>query len=520
MEIDLKNLPDSPDLLQKIIFNMQDQLASTLEALSLSKSELVSYKEKYARLIEELRLARQQRFAPSSEKHILQPDLFDEAGVELDDELREAIEEKAELKSKTIKQHPVRRSLPKDFPRERVIHDLPESEKICACGAHLIQIGEEISEQLKYIPAQLSVIVHVRPKYACKPCQENVKIAPMPLLLLPKSMATPELVAHTIVTKYADHVPLYRQEAIWQRLDIDLPRSSLCAWILKTAELCEPLVNCLQKEIIQHQYIQADETTIQVLEEVGRDNTAKSYMWVYRGVLLEKPSIIFDYQETRGGYHPQVFLQGFKGYLQTDAYSGYHWVEKYPEICQLGCMAHARRPFADCAKLSKKPGLAAQALNFFKRLYAIEKEAREKSYSALQRYELRQKQAPPILNEFKQWLEDYLTKVPPQQKLGQAIQYTLRHWEQLNNYLKDGRLEIDNNRIENAIRPFAIGRKNWLFSGSPRGAKAGAILYSLIETCKANHVEPYQYFVAMLHRLRLCQTENDYRLLLPQFIQF
>ena len=169
----------------------------------------------------------------------------------------------------------------------------------------------------------------------------------------------------------------------------------------------------------------------------------------------------------------------------------------------------------------KKPGLAAKALEFFKKLYALEKKAREKNhFSAEQRYELREQYAPTlILAEFKQWLEDHVTKVPPQQKLGQAIQYSLRQWQALNGYLKDGRLEIDNNLIENAIRPFAIGRKNWLFSGSPRGAKAGAMLYSLIETCKANHIEPYQYFVSMLHRIRSCSDDNDYRQLLPQFIQ-
>ncbi len=334
MEIDFKNLPSSPEILQKMLWDVQ--------------SELASYKEKYARLIEELRLAQQQRFAPSSEKNILQPDLFDEAGVELDTELKEQIEDTNEPKATAQKCHPVRRALPKDFPRERLVHDLPESEKICTCGAHWVQIGEEITEQLKYIPAQLSVIQHVQPKYACKPCQENVKIAAMPLLLLPKSIATPELVAHTIVAKYADHIPLYRQEAIWQRLEIDLSRSSLCAWILKTAELCKPLVQALHQEILQQDYIQADETTVQVLDEVGRDNASSSFMWVYRGGNFSKPSLVFDYQETRGGYHARAFLGDFKGYLQTDAFSGYLWVNQEEVICPVGCMAHARRYFADC----------------------------------------------------------------------------------------------------------------------------------------------------------------------------
>ncbi len=505
MKIDIKKLPDSLELLQKIVIDLQ--------------IELTSYKEKYARLIEDLRLARQQRFAPSSEKNIWQPDMFDEAGVELTDELKAQIEESTETKNKEPKNRPVRRSLPKDFPRERIVYDIPESEKICACGAHLVQIGEEMSEQLKYIPATLSVVQHVRPKYACKPCQENVKIAAMPVLLLPKSIATPELIAHTIVTKYTDHVPLYRQEAIWQRLEVDLVRSSLCAWVLKTAELCAPLVRCSRQLILQSGYIQADETTLQVLEEVGRSNTNKSYMWVYRGGDRDKPSLVFMYEETRGGYHAREFLSGFKGYLQSDAYSGYHWVEKTEDICSVKCFAHARRYFADCAKLSKKPGLAAKALEFFRRLYALEKRAREADLSAQGRYELREKQAPPILAEFKQWLEEYLPKVPPRQKLGQAIQYALNNWKELNHYLKDGRIEIDNNLVENAIRPFAIGRKNWLFCGSPRGAQAGAILYSLLETCKANGIEPYRYFVAMLHRIRLCTTDEDYRQLLPQFIQ-
>lgn len=220
----------------------------------------------------------------------------------------------------------------------RVLHDLTEEEKICDCGQHLIRIGEEISEQLKYIPAKISVVQHVRPKYACKPCQENVRIAPMPWLLLPKSIAAPELVAHTIISKYCDHIPLYRQEAIWGRMEIDMPRSSLCGWVLKVAELCEPLVKMLQKNIIAYDYAQADETAVQVLDEIGRDNQTKSYMWCYRGG-GEKPSIVYEYQSTRGGYHAQHFLMGFRGYLQTDAYSGYNWVGFDNSLASVGCHA-------------------------------------------------------------------------------------------------------------------------------------------------------------------------------------
>jgi len=233
MKMTLKKQQKSPELLERIIADLQLKLDKQAQ-------EFASYKEKYARLIEELLLARQQRFSPSSERNILQPDLFDEPGVELSDEVKEQLEDDIEVKSYTRKKHPVRRPLPAYLPREVIIHDISEEDKTCGCGAVLVRIGEEISEQLKYIPAQASVIQHVRPKYACKPCQDNVKIAPMPILLLPKSIATAELVAYTIISKYCDHLPLYRQESIWARLEIDMPRSSLCGWILKTAELCEP----------------------------------------------------------------------------------------------------------------------------------------------------------------------------------------------------------------------------------------------------------------------------------------
>jgi hypothetical protein len=281
------------------------------------------------------------------------------------------------------------------------------------------------------------------------------------------------------------------------------------------ALLCGPLIKLLQKEIIQYDYIQADETTLQVLNEAGRADTSKSYMWVYKGGHFSHPSIVFDYQETRAGYHAQNFLKKFKGYLQTDAYSGYHFADKEEGIISLGCMAHARRPFAELAKISKKTGLALDAIKYFQRLYAIEKYARENNLTHQQRHDLRQQKAPPVFDEFKAWLETHLTKVPKQHKLGQGIQYALRHWSELTAYLKDGRLEIDNNLVENLIRPLALGRKNWLFAGSPHGAKAAAVFYSLIATCQFNNIEPYQYFCKMLHQIRSCKTEVDFIKLLP-----
>lgn len=510
MKIDIENLPESRESLLKIIHDLH-------ASLNKEKAESASYKEKYARLLEEFCLNKHRLYASSSEKNMLQSDLFDEPGIELPEELKDQLDDAVDVKSYKRKKHPIRRQLPSDLPREIIIHDLTNEEKFCACGHNLKRIGEEVTEQLKYIPARLSVVQHVRPKYACKPCQENVKIAPMPLLLLPKCIATPELVSHTIVAKYCDHLPLYRQENIWHRLGIDLPRSSLCAWILKTAELCEPLIKLLQKIIIQYDYAQADETSVQVLDEVGRSNKTKSFMWCYRGG-GEKTCIVYEYQPTRGGYHAAQFFSGFKGYLQSDAYSGYNFTEKHEAIIKVGCMAHARRKFADVVKISKTNSLANEAIKYFRALYKVEKDARENNLSYQKRFELRNEKSQPILTAFKRWLDSHLTKVPEQSKIGIAIRYALSHWETLINYLKDGRIEIDNNLLENAIRPFALGRKNWLFAGSPNGAKASATLYSLIETCKANNIEPYKYFCSMLSRIRLCKSEEDYRKLLPQFI--
>jgi len=243
-----------------------------------------------------------------------------------------------------------------------------------------------------------------------------------------------------------------------------------------------------------------------------------SSMWCYRGG-GEKTNIVYEYHETRGSYHAQQFLKGFKGYLQTDAYSGYNWTDDDGNIIPVGCHAHARRPFAELVKLNKSTGLAAEAIKFYRKLYTVEKTARENNLSTEACHNLRQEQSRPVLDVFKIWLDHHLTKTSEQGKIGKAIRYCLNHWVELNNYLKDGRIEIDNNLIENAIRPFALSRKNWLFMGSPAGAKAGAIFYSLIETCKANNIEPYKYFCAMLNRIRECVTEDDYCKLLPQFIQ-
>lgn len=474
-----------------------------------------SWQEKYFNLLEQFKLAKLRQYASSSEKNVLQGDLFDEVDQALPEEVKDEIDDSITV-TYHRKKHPTRQALPAHFPREEICCDVEEVEKVCACGRHKEKFGEEITEQLDVIPPQLKVLRYVRPKYACKSCQENVSIAALPDLLLPKSIAAPGLVAYTITSKYVDHLPLYRQKQIWQRYGIHIPRNSSCGWLMKTGELCEPLYLLLCHHIVQQIYCQADETPLQVLKEPGRDNKKQSYMWVYRaGHLTNKLAVVFDYQETRSGLHARHFLKDFKGYLQTDGYKGYDWVDDDPAIVHLACMVHARRPFAELVKIAKQAGKAHEAVSLIKKLYDVEQEARERGLSYEARKTLRLEKAVPVLDKIKVWLEKSVRGSPPKGKLGQAINYMLERWGALTNYLKEGYLEIDNNRIENDIRPLALGKNNWIFAGSPRGAHAGAIFYSLIATCKANGIDPFAYFHYLLNHLRACRDEADYRALLP-----
>lgn len=486
----------------------EDKLPNDIQEL---KRLLISTQKKYDNLLEQFKLAQQRQYVASTEKNILQGELFDEPSE------AEAAEEGAPTETvvaaHTRQQKPKRQPIPDHFPREVIRHDIDDAEKRCDCGCEKICFGEEVSEQLDIIPPQIKVIQHVRPKYVCKSCESHISMAPMPWVLLPKSIASAGLVAYTITNKYVDHIPLYRQEAIWQRYGIDIPRSSCCDWILKTAELCEPLIKQLTTHILKSGYVQADETPVQVMKEAQRKNTQKSYMWVYRGGDANNVGVVYEYQETRAAAHPKLVLESFEGYLQTDGYKGYDWVSDKDDIVHLACMAHARRPFAELVKMSKKVGKSHQAVALIGQLYHVEAKARH--LNPWERKALRGKEAKPILDKLKAWLEKSIKGSPPKGKLGNAIKYMLDRWGELNHYLLDGRLEIDNNLIENAIRPFAIGKKNWLFAGSPRGAKASATLYSLIMTCKANDIDPYAYFRYMLDQLRTCSSDEDYNALLP-----
>ncbi len=338
-------LPNEPSQLKSLLHSAYLKTQKISQEIDRQKQEILCWQEKYYRMLEQFKLLQQHRFAASTEKNPDQACLFNEAEAPIEEECESATVTIAEHERK---KHPKRTALPEHLPREIIEYDISLAEKQCDCGCQKERFGEEITEQLDIIPAQLKVIRHVRPKYACKACEGNISIASMPNLLLPKSIAAPGLVADAITSKYVDHIPLYRQEMIWQRYGVTIPRNTSCGWLMKIAEICEPLLPLLQSDILASGYVQADETPLQVLNEPERRDQQKSYMWVYRGNTQEHAVVLYDYQETREAKHPQSFLSGYQGYLQTDGYLGYNWVDDTKGIIHLGCMAQSGIP-ADCS---------------------------------------------------------------------------------------------------------------------------------------------------------------------------
>lgn len=420
-----------------------------------------------------------------------------------------------------------RKPLPENLPRVEVIHDIPEEEKQCGCGCMKVRSGQEVSEQLDIIPAKMRVIKNIRYKYVCKNCEgveddgPTVSIARMPEQMIPKSMATPGLLAHIMTAKFADALPFYRQEKQFSRIGVELPRSTMCNWAMKVAQACELLTGFMQAQILQGPVINIDETTVQVLKEPRR---SKCYMWVFKGGTPDKPIILFQCHPTRSGDVASAFLNGYQGIVQTDGYAGYNFLDTIIGIIHIACWVHARRKFTDVIKaLGRKKdtplsGNAGTALKYIGKLYKIEKQAREKGLTTEELYKERQEKAVPILDEFKKWLDAKIEQAPPKNLLGKAIGYTLNQWHRLIRYVEDGRAGLDNNVVENALRPFVIGRKNWLFSCTPEGAIANACLYSLIETAKVNGLEPYWYLKYLFENLPEAMTADDFMALMPQNI--
>lgn len=357
----------------------------------------------------------------------------------------------------------------------------------------------------------------MRLKYAWRCCQAEVKTASLPAQPIPKSMASPGLLAHVAVSKYQDALPLYRQEQMFRRIGVNLPRITLAAWMLRLGERVQPLINLLRERVLEYAIVQMDETPIQVLKEPGKPATSKSYMWVQKGGPPEEPIVLYEYDPSRSQKVPERLLAGFKGDLQTDGDEGYDAVAAQPGIVQLGCWAHARRKFDEAIKTLGKgkprPGKATTGLAFIQKLYRIEKAIKDDSPEA--RYRIRQEKAKPLLGEIRTWLDRSLPHVPPQSAVGKALHYLHTQWDKLIRYCEDGRLNIDNNPVERAIRPFVTGRKNWLFADTVKGAQASAALYSLIGTAKANHLEPYAYLRHVFKELPAAHNLQALEALLP-----
>lgn len=528
--MDLSRLPDDVRALKEIIHSQAASYNSIKENYTDLEHRHSILKEGYDLLEEQMRVLKSALYGRKSEQYSkeegIQACLFNEAeaavNIPAESEKTEEITVSAHKRTKGG-----RKVLSPELPRVEVIHDLPESEKVCACGSGLSRIGSEVSEKLDIVPAKIQVIRDVRYKYACKSCEGAesdggaVRIAPLPPQLIPQGIATPGLLAWILTSKYADSLPLYRQEKIFERLGADISRATMANWVIHVGHSCERVIDLLWQEIRSGPLVNMDETHVQVLNEPGRSNTSKSYMWVFRGGDVERPSLIFRYEPTRSGRIPQECLSGYKGYIQTDGYAGYDVLGERDGIVHMGCWVHVRRKFLEIVKTrpkgSKKNGNADVALTYIRNIYAIEKEADERTLSAEGRYQLRQEEAVPLLRQYKQWLEDVYTKTPPQGLLGKAISYALKQWDRLCRYTEDGRLRPDNNLAENAIRPFVVGRKNWLFSGHPRGANASANIYSLIETAKANGLDPYRYLRYLFEHLPVVQSYADYKALLPQY---
>ena len=394
------------------------------------------------------------------------------------------------------------------LPVERITYELPESDQTCeVCQNPLHVMSTEVRRELKVIPAQVTVIEHVQQIYSCRVCEHEalttpMKIAPAPRPVYPGSLLSASLLADILHQKFTQSVPLYRQSQEWARLGVALSRQTLANWVVfGTHQWPEPLYQALHRALLIQTLLQADETPVQVLHEEGRKASQKSYMWLYRTGRDAPAIVLYDYQPSRGKEHPQAFLKGFRGMLQVDGYAGYH---DLPDVVLAGCWAHARRKYMDALKSLRAserdgPSLAREGVDFCNRLFAIERDLRDASPE--ERLRARQARSRPVLAQFLRWLRTHRAALIPQMPFGKAVTYCLNQWKPLTTFLQDGRLEIDNNRSERSIKPFILGRKNWLFANTPRGARASAIAYSIIETAKENGLNPRAYLAYLFDQL-------------------
>ena len=484
----------------KVLLKQRDEQIKQLEALN----------NWYA---QQLLLNRKKLFGTSSENSKYdgteQLNLFNEAEAE-----RLAINPEPTMESITYqrkKKKGSREALLAELPVETVEYTLPEPEQTCLiCGSDLHVMSKETRKELKIIPAKVSVVEHISYVYSCRNCEKHeakatIVTAPAPKALIAKSLVSPSVMAFVMNQKFVNAMPLYRQEQEFKRLNVNLSRQTLANWIIKGASLLQPLADAMKAELLSKQVLHADETTLEVLCEPDRPAQINSYMWVYRTSGCDAPIVLYDYQMGRSGSYAKAYLKGFKGYLHTDGWGGYHQLEE-KDVTLCGCWAHARRKFnealAVCTDKSNSPEAKGEA--FCNALFEIERLAIK--MSASERYDLRQKESKPLTEDFFEWVAEQRFKILPQSLLGKALTYAQNQKKYLLTFLEDGRLELSNNRAERAIKPFVIGRKNWLFCNTPAGARSSAVIYSIVETAKENGLIPYAYLEYVFEQIQRYKT--------------
>ena len=498
-------------------FTVEDLIKKNEELqaeLNLEKQQNAELNAKLEWLLEQFRLSQHKRFGSSSEKTIdNQVYLFDEAESEYKPDAPEPTYEEITYKRKKEKGH--REKMLKDLPVETIEYTLPEEEQICGvCGENLHIMSKQVRREITIIPAQVKVIEHVKFIYGCRNCEINdtaafIKTAPMPNPAIPNSLASASAIAYVMCDKFVKGLPLYRQEQEWVRLGVSISRQTMANWmILCSDRWFKSIYDRMREHLIERGILHADETPLQVLNEPGRPATSKSFMWLYRTGRDGPHIILYNYQTTRSSKHPKEFLEGFTGYLTSDGYTGYN---NMPGIINIGCLAHARRNFVEALeamppKKDDKMTTAEEGLSFINKLYEIEKTIA--GATAEERYKVRTEKSRPVFEDFKAWIKYQSSRVIPKSTLGKAITYSKNQLNKLESYLLDGSLEIDNNRAERSIKPFVMGRKAWLFSNTPKGANSSAVIYSIVESAKANGLNPFPYLTYLLETLPNINLED------------
>lgn len=477
-------------------------------------AELKFAKAKIEALNLELARLKNWRFGSSAESLQHQARLFDAqlADIVLDTQAEDRAAEEDKRKAAPASpgaRRPVRQGLPQGLPRIEHHHELPEPQ--CSCGQPLVRIGQDVSEQLDCVPAQFFVHRHIRGKYACRGCH-SIRAAELTAQVIDKGLPAPGLLAQVVVAKYDDQLPLYRQQEIYARSGVQLARSTMAQWVGICGVRLAPLAQALKEHILSQRVIHVDETHVRLLAP-GKGKTHKAYLWVYRTTdYATARAVWFDFCQSRSGEHPRKVLAGFSGTLVTDDYAGYDRIHARSDITEAGCMAHARRKFFEVHQLNASP-IAAKALLLIARLYEVERGLQTLDPQA--RRQARQQHARPLAEELHRWLLEHRQHLAKADATARAIDYSLGRWRALTHYLDDGEVPIDQNPVENAIRPVALGRKNWLFVGSATAGERAANIMSLIESAKLCGHDPWEYIRDVFERLPTT-LNRDLHTLLPQ----